>query len=453
MDKEFEQFFQQQGFKTATEIQMAVYEPLKQDRSVIGLAPTGSGKTLAFTIPLLEKTVPGDGTQILVLSPSQELAVQTTDVFRQWGAVNKIKATSLTGGANMQRQIERLKKHPEVVVGTPGRMLSLIHESRLKLKDIQTIIVDEADELLTGDTLDEVREIVMASPTDVQLGFFSATQTHTPKELETIFGVDIEEFDVRQTDKTQGEVIHGLVRVADNKKVVYLRRLAKLKHFQGLVFFNHVSTLEHVAAELKHEHVSSVKLAGHQVQTERATAMQKFRKGEAKLMLTTEMAARGLDIANLPAVINFDLPQDAIAYTHRTGRTGRMGNTGMIVNMGNDHDLRNLRKLLPETTFKPLYLMHGKLTDELEEVEPERPAEATNEAKSDEAKSEVDPNATVVMMPAVTPKKVTKKYPAKPKNTKPAYIGGKPKKHAKHNKHSKKKGMRHKNIERNDRKK
>lgn len=446
MDKQFEQFFQQQGFKTQTAIQTAVYEPLKENRSLIGLAPTGSGKTLAFAIPLLEKTVPGGNTQILVLSPSQELAVQTTDVFRQWGTVNHIKATSLTGGANMQRQIERLKKHPEVVVGTPGRMLSLIHESRLKLKDVQTIVVDEADELLNGETLDEVREIVMSAPVDVQLAFFSATQANTAEKLSETFGVDVEQFDVRKTDDTQGEVIHGLVRVAASKKVTYLRRLAKLKHFQALVFFNHVSTLEHVAAELKHQHVSSVKLAGHQVQTERATAMRLFRKGDAKLLLTTEMAARGLDIADLPAVVNFNLPQDATAYTHRTGRTGRMGNTGMVVNMGDDHDLRDLRKLIPEVTFKPLFLLHGKLTDQREVLTDDEGPEVTVNTEEIAETKEVETSANKVA--ATTTEKPTTKPTGKPKPVKAAFVGGKPKKKINRKKHSKKKGMRHKNIER-----
>ena len=446
MDKKFEQFFQQQGFKAQTAIQTAVYEPLKEERSLIGLAPTGSGKTLAFAIPLLEKTVPGGNTQILVLSPSQELAVQTTDVFRQWGAVNHIKATSLTGGANMQRQIERLKKHPEVVVGTPGRMLSLIHESRLKLKDVQTIVVDEADELLNGETLDEVREIVMSAPVDVQLTFFSATQANTAEKLSETFGVNVEQFDVRKTDDTQGEVIHGLVRVAASKKVTYLRRLAKLKHFQALVFFNHVSTLEHVAAELKHQHVSSVKLAGHQVQTERATAMRLFRKGDAKLLLTTEMAARGLDIADLPAVVNFDLPQDATAYTHRTGRTGRMGNTGMVVNMGDDHDLRDLRKLVPEVTFKPLFLLHGKLTDQREVLTDDEAPEVTVNTEEVAETKKVETSANKVA--ATTTEKPTTKPTGKSKPVKAAFVGGKPKKKINRKKHSKKKGMRHKNIER-----
>ncbi|WP_412988397.1 DEAD/DEAH box helicase [Pediococcus siamensis] len=440
MDKQFEQFFEQQGFKSPTAIQQAVYQPLKDGESVMGLAPTGSGKTLAFVVPLLEKTVPGGGTQVLVLAPSQELAVQTTDVFRQWGTVNNLKATSLTGGANMQRQIERLKKHPEVVVGTPGRMLSLIQEDRLKLKDVQTVVVDEADELLTGETFDEVRELVMHSPTDVQLAFFSATQANSAAKLAEIFGVTIHELDVRTTDTTQGEVLHGLVRVAANKKVAYLRRLAKLKHFQALVFFNYVSTLEHVAAELKHEHVSSVKLAGHQVQTERATAMRRFRKGEAKLLLTTEMAARGLDIADLPAVINYDLPASATAYIHRTGRTGRMGRAGVIVNMGNDHDLRDLRKLVPTVTFKPLYLAHGELTDQKEILDRDTKPVADKPVSNEEASQSI-PATTSEANRALKP--VQQK-----KDRKPAYIGGKPKKKINHKKHSKKKGMRHKNKER-----
>ncbi|QID93890.1 DEAD/DEAH box helicase [Limosilactobacillus fermentum] len=352
--EQFQTHFEERNFKQLTAIQEAVQKPLEEDKTVFGIAPTGSGKTLAFTWPLLPKVMKGQGTQILVLEPSQELALQTTRVMREWAALLGLKVHSATGGANLRRQTERLKKErPEVVVGTPGRILHLLDTRDLKLNNLATLVIDEADDLLRDDTQAVVEDIERATPLDTQLAFFSATQSTTLEQLDVLFGRDLVKIDVRAQDHSRGPVKHGLVVARTmSDKAVMLERLSQTKNFRALVFFTSIKTLHYTASRLRHDGISSATLGGRQRQTERETVMRQFRKHQVKILLTTDVAARGLDIPKLPAVVNFELPNTADGYVHRTGRTGRQGEPGLVVNLGDDHDFRDLKKLLADTDYQ-----------------------------------------------------------------------------------------------------
>ncbi|MEK1353455.1 DEAD/DEAH box helicase [Limosilactobacillus fermentum] len=354
MIEQFQTHFEERNFKQLTAIQEAVQKPLEEDKTVFGIAPTGSGKTLAFTWPLLPKVMKGQGTQILVLEPSQELALQTTRVMREWAALLGLKVHSATGGANLRRQTERLKKErPEVVVGTPGRILHLLDTRDLKLNNLATLVIDEADDLLRDDTQAVVEDIERATPLDTQLAFFSATQSTTLEQLDVLFGRDLVKIDVRAQDHSRGPVKHGLVVARTmSDKAVMLERLSQTKNFRALVFFTSIKTLHYTASRLRHDGISSATLGGRQRQTERETVMRQFRKHQVKLLLTTDVAARGLDIPKLPAVVNFELPNTADGYVHRTGRTGRQGEPGLVVNLGDDHDFRDLKKLLADIDYQ-----------------------------------------------------------------------------------------------------
>lgn len=354
MIEQFQTHFEERNFKQLTAIQEAVQKPLEENKTVFGIAPTGSGKTLAFTWPLLPKVMKGQGTQILVLEPSQELALQTTRVMREWAALLGLKVHSATGGANLRRQTERLKKErPEVVVGTPGRILHLLDTRDLKLNNLATLVIDEADDLLRDDTQAVVEDIERATPLDTQLAFFSATQSTTLEQLDVLFGRDLVKIDVRAQDHSRGPVKHGLVVARTmSDKAVMLERISQTKNFRALVFFTSIKTLHYTASRLRHDGISSATLGGRQRQTERETVMRQFRKHQVKLLLTTDVAARGLDIPKLPAVVNFELPNTADGYVHRTGRTGRQGEPGLVVNLGDDHDFRDLKKLLADTDYQ-----------------------------------------------------------------------------------------------------
>ncbi|WP_087716807.1 DEAD/DEAH box helicase [Levilactobacillus brevis] len=433
MLKQFETHFKTLGYREPTAIQTAVYEPLVSDHNVLGLAPTGSGKTVAFTLPALANLLPGDGTQLIVLEPSQELAIQTSRVMRDWAKLVGLQVLALTGGANVKRQTERLKKRPEVIVGTPGRVLNLVTDRKLKLHLVSLLIVDEADDLLTGETLDTVRSIAQAAPADVQLGFFSATDTPILHELDQWFGQTVERIDVREQDQTQGVVRHGLLQVGMGKRDQMLKRLLALPNFRALVFFKQASTLRHTATKFYHEHVSAASLTSDLRQVQREKALQDFRQGRTRLLLTTDVAARGLDIPKLPAVINYDLPTQVNEYVHRVGRTGRMGEPGQVISLGDDHDLRDLKKLLKETDYElvPLYFNGRALSTE-------RPVAA----KTTSVATPVA-NRTTAQAPTETPvAKPQQRQSRTGGNAAPVPTPTKKKKHK--NRHSKNKGMRKK---------
>ncbi|KOY70946.1 DEAD/DEAH box helicase [Apilactobacillus kunkeei] len=430
MLEQFQKYFNKLGYDKQTLIQERVYPIIKNHDSVLGLSPTGSGKTVAFLIPSIEILEPEGGSQLLIIEPSQELAIQTAKVARNWANLRGMKVLALTGGANIKRQMERLKKHPEVIVGTAGRIKNLIDDKKLKTHLFSTIIIDEADDLLQGETLTTVRDIVSSMMSDVQLEFFSATATPILDQLSGWFGNrDIQKVDVRAEDKTQGHVEHGMMNVLRKNRNKMLARLQHVAGFKALVFFNQTVDLNKTYSFFVHNHYQGVaKLTSDQNQTKRQKAMDDFRLGRIKLLLTTDVAARGLDIAKLPAVVNYDLPDEAIDYVHRVGRTGRMGEDGMVINFGDDHDLRDLKNLLSDYDFdfQPSYFYKNKIVKSVPKTA-EKVVEVVEKPAKNDKFSKDEPSKTRV-------KKVKKQVVSNPA----------PKKRVKKNKHTKNKGMRNK---------
>lgn len=437
----FQALWDEQGFTEMSPIQEAVYQPLKKDQSILGLAPTGSGKTLAFSLPLLEKIMPGEGLQVLILAPSQELVIQTRDVIQPYAKAIDCNVQAITGKANVKRQIERLKAKPEIIVATTGRLLELSEQRKVKFHTLQAIIMDEADELLTDSGLSETRHIVQESPADVQLGFFSATSTDILLELETWFGVPIETIDVRGIDKTGGEVLHAFIPTGNAQKVNVLRHLAHQKNFRGLVIFNQSAQLLQAAQTLKHQKVTYAALSGQGRQTERQKALKDFREGKIQLLLATDVAGRGLDITDLPYVINFDVPNAKITYIHRAGRTGRMGRTGTVLTLGNQHDGRNLRKLLaPEYDLVTRYLVG----DHLEAEKPVTPKVASVAATKATSAVPTTGEATEGQVQEATPTTSARKAKLVPVRQQPA-VPLKPKHKKNRKRNQKNKGYHKKN--------
>lgn len=406
----FQPLWQAAGFTEETPIQTAVYQPLKQDQSVVGLAPTGSGKTLAFGLPLLEKLVPDDGLQLLILAASQELAIQTRDVLRPYAKAAGLNLQGVTGSANVKRQLDVLKQHPEVIVATAGRLLELVDSRRVSLARLQTLVIDEADEMLREPGLSQVRELAQAAPADVQLGFFSATDSPMFQELAKWFGQAVERVDVRAIDHTQGAVTHYFVQTDNAHREVWLRHLAHLDKFQALVFFNQNAVMMKVARTLSHQSVKFAVLNRTDRATTRANALNAFRKGKVTLLLVTDLAGRGLDIPHLPAVINYQTPTRPEAYIHRSGRTGRMGAAGMVITLGDDHDLRDLRRLVPQYQIVRGYLNDGKMSTEapVEQAKPARPAKLVSPAQPNTPAAQRHAHATGETA-APAPKKAHKK--------------------------------------------
>lgn len=336
----------EQQFKAQTPIQAAVWEKLTQGDNIFGLAPTGTGKTLAFLLPILSRIDPKvKQTQVLILAPSQELAMQTTAVAREWGALVDVSVTSLIGGANGRRQADKLKKDkPHIVVGTLGRVLTMLDGGALKLNGLQTVIFDEADAMLSDERRDSLQELAAQLPTDVQLDLFSATSGVDLKYVADTFGQEVRPVSVG-TD-APAAITHEFQYVDQKAKASLLIQLARNKQ-QALVFFNTISGLVNMQATLRHAHASVMSIGSNDKrQVQRADALRLFKKGEVSLLLVTDVAARGLDIEDLPLVVNAQLPQRKKTYIHRAGRTGRMGKPGRVLNLGNDHDIRDLKREL-----------------------------------------------------------------------------------------------------------
>lgn len=393
---EWQALWQEEGFNDAAVIQEESFQPLLEGKNVLGISPTGSGKTLAYLLPLLTKVVKGEGNQLLILQPSQELAMQVAAVARKWSKPFGFAVLPLTGGANIRRQIEKLKERPEVLVGTPGRVLELIKQKKVKSHLINAVVLDEVDQLLEETSRQSSQSIIKTLQQDTQLAAYSATGLSAAATLSDMFSAELVTIDVTGRDRSQGTVTHAFVIVPTRKRTEVLRRLAHIPDFRALVFFNQVSELGVVSERLTYLGVPHATLASDQNQMERKLAVSAFADARLPLLLTTDVAARGLDFADLSYIVQYDQAQTADVYTHRSGRTGRMGHDGMVLTLSNERAVRELKKVVQATghTLQEVFVSHGaildtkpeKKSDELPDFEAKKTAAAGKMKKEPETK-------------------------------------------------------------------
>lgn len=368
-NQEFVPFLQKNwedaGFQKPALIQAEVFTPITEGKNLVGIAPTGSGKTLAYLLPLFNQLELGKPSQLLILTSSQELAMQVVEVARKWLTGSGMKAQPLIGGANVKRQQEALKKKPEVLIGTPGRVFELITAKKIKAPNIKTIVFDEVDQLVQGQSLQLVQKILKATDNNTQHLYFSATADVVLAELNQ-FETDLLIVDVSKEDDSQGEVQHFYLEVSERKKVDQLRRLLNLPAFWGMVFFNQLNDMGSAEEKLLFHHLPVASLASDQAKMSRKAAIEKFKKHQVLGLMTTDLASRGLDIEALPFVINADVPLSEESYLHRAGRVGRMGNTGVVITFVTPQEKADLTKIAKklELTLAPVYLFGGELLTE-----------------------------------------------------------------------------------------
>lgn len=359
--QQFAAYFAQHHFHHLTPIQAQTYNPLMQGQSVLGLAPTGSGKTLAFGMPLITQVQPQQGLQKLILEPTQELAIQTRNVLRSLAP--ELNIYGVIGGANRQRQIEKLKTKPEIVVGTLGRVHDLVTQRKLKLAKLQTIVVDEAD-LMVSDKLPELRQLLQRAPAGVQLVFFSATSTPQFQKLSQLFHQQFVIVDQSQDSFSRQGLQHYFVLTDENHKIQLLKQLAHRKSARILVFCASGKSLHRLAATLRYQKLYFMVLDTSDPKRRREEAIRTFEQKQASILLTTDVAARGMDLPAITTVVNWQNPANLTQYIHRSGRTGRMGHDGEVVTLGNQHDWRQLQHLLQASTItaRKVQLQNGKFS-------------------------------------------------------------------------------------------
>lgn len=398
--KIWQEKWEEDGFKEPTAIQEALYPLISEGKSVLGISPTGSGKTLAFMLPLMQRVVKGEGNQILVILPSQELASQVAEVTREWAKPLELGVQTILGGANVKRQLERLKKKPEIIIGTPGRVLELIKVKKIKSHKLISLVLDEVDDLVEDSEYNATKSIIKTLLGETQIVAVSATGERIIPEMEQLFRREPEIVDVTKQDTSKGFITHGYILTPTRKRSEVLRRLAHIEGFKALVFFNQLSEMGTVSERLDFLGIKHQTLASDQHQTERKRAINDFQTGKTPLLLTTDLGARGLDFSDLNYVIQYDIPMYADDYVHRSGRVGRMGKEGVVISLVNDSDKRGLNKLFRELDIQgvELFASHGELLSELptETIEKPRPEKTKKKSSYVSKTKEVEKKAEQV---------------------------------------------------------
>ena len=342
------------SFETTMKIQEEMIPAMLEGKDIVAESPTGSGKTLAYTLPILNKV---DGskkqTQALIVAPSQELAMQIVEVIRQWTEGTDITVQQLIGGANSARQIEKLKKKPTIVVGTPGRLNELARQGKLKLKDIQTVVLDECDQLLSREYRVVVKSFIEGAAYGRQVVVVSATITEEIKLVAERLMFEPVQIEIKPEDLVKfGKVVHSFVKVEERDKTDLLRRLSNIEGLRGLAFVNNIDQVLMKQNKLAYKDAPIVALHSDMKKDERKKALDAFRNGDARILIATDIAARGLDISGLTHVIHVDVPRTIEQYTHRSGRTGRAGADGEVLTLLSYKDEKTYKKWLRELSLK-----------------------------------------------------------------------------------------------------
>ncbi len=343
----------QLGFEDFTPIQLQAFQPISSGQSLLAISPTGTGKTLAYLWPSLLKLTPKKAQQLLILAPNTELAGQIFEVCKTWSDLLGLNAQLFLSGSSQKRQIERLKKGPEILIGTPGRIFELIKLKKIKMMNVNTIILDEFDQLFSDSQYHFVEKIIHYVPREHQLIYLSATAKFDRQKIdETILTLDLSQ---QKLDTIQ----HCYMMVDKRDRLELLRKFANIPDFRALVFFNSLSDLGASEDKLLYAGANVVSLASDVNVKFRKLIIERFKQHEICLLLATDLVARGIDIDQLECVLNFEVPFDQEAYTHRAGRTGRMGREGLVITLvSNPSELKQLKKYAP---VQEVILKHQEL--------------------------------------------------------------------------------------------
>lgn len=299
-------------------------------RDLIGQAQTGTGKTAAFGIPLISKIDPSEERVVaLVMTPTRELAIQVAEEIGKLTRFKGVRSLPIYGGQDIGRQIRALKKHPQIIIGTPGRLLDHINRKTIRLDHVQTVVLDEADEMLDMGFMEDITSILSLVPEERQTMLFSATMPPNIQKLANQFLRDPEHVSVMPKQVSAPLIEQAYIEVPERVKFDALSRLLDMESPElAIVFGRTKRRVDELSEALQKRGYSADGLHGDLSQNQRDNVMRKFRDGSIDVLVATDVAARGLDVSGVTHVINFDLPQDPESYVHRIGRTGRAGKEG-----------------------------------------------------------------------------------------------------------------------------
>ena len=353
------------GFEEATPIQAATIPLSLQNRDVIGQAQTGTGKTAAFGIPLIEKIdMNNDAVQAIVVAPTRELAIQVSEELYKIGSTKRVRVLPIYGGQDIERQIRALKKHPHIIVGTPGRVLDHIKRRTLRLQNVHTVVLDEADEMLNMGFVEDIEAILSHVPTERQTLLFSATMPEPIRRIAERFMQNPELVRVKAKEMTVPNIEQYYIEIQEKKKFDTLTRLLDIQSPElAIVFGRTKRRVDELAEALNLRGYTAEGIHGDLSQARRLSVLRKFKEGSIDILVATDVAARGLDISGVTHVYNFDIPQDPESYVHRIGRTGRAGKTGMAITFVTPREIGQLHHI-EKTTKRKMERMKPPTLDE-----------------------------------------------------------------------------------------
>ncbi|MFC6202272.1 DEAD/DEAH box helicase [Lactiplantibacillus nangangensis] len=333
------------GYEEATPIQAETIPMVLDGKDVIGQAQTGTGKTAAFALPILQRLdFDNPNIQALVISPTRELAIQTQEEIFRLGKDERAKVQVVYGGSDIRRQIRNLKQHPQVIVGTPGRLLDHIRRGTVKLDHVKMLVLDEADEMLDMGFLDDIESIIKQVPSERQTMLFSATMPPEIKRIGVQFMTEPHHVKIKAKELTADTVDQYYVKAKEFEKFDIMTRLFDVQAPELTIVFGRTKRrVDELSKGLEARGYNAAGIHGDLSQQRRTQIMRQFKAGKLDILVATDVAARGLDVSGVTHVYNYDIPQDPDSYVHRVGRTGRAGHKGVSLTFVTPNEMEYLR--------------------------------------------------------------------------------------------------------------
>ncbi|WP_373841981.1 DEAD/DEAH box helicase [Limosilactobacillus sp.] len=346
------------GYEEATPIQEQTIPMVLKGQDVIGQAQTGTGKTAAFGLPIIEHVDTKDpDIQAVVISPTRELAIQTQEELYRLGRDKRVRVQVVYGGADIRRQIRNLKQHPQILVGTPGRLRDHLRRHTVKLANIKTLVLDEADDMLNMGFLEDIEAIVNQTPKDRQTLLFSATMPPEIKKIGVRFMTNPKMVRIKAKELTTDLVDQYYVRAKDYEKFDIMTRLIDVQDPALTIVFGRTKRrVDELSKGLVARGYNAAGIHGDLSQEQRTKVMRRFKNGQLDILVATDVAARGLDISGVTHVYNYDIPSDPDSYVHRIGRTGRAGHHGVSLTFVTPNEMDYLHEIEKLTRVRMLPL-------------------------------------------------------------------------------------------------
>ncbi len=343
---------EKQGYQHPTPIQVQAMPVILQNRDLFATAPTGTGKTAAFAIPILQHIIqnPQKKTHALILAPTRELAHQISDNFKKYANGTNLKIALVYGGVSQMRQVDEIRRNPQIIIATPGRLLDLIEQGFIDLSAIQTFVLDECDRMLDMGFISDIRQIGALIKTEkLQTLLFSATASTEIRRLAADMLQDPAAIDIAPENHQKPKIVQQVYPVDKSNKYKLLKDLIESWEIDSMLIFTKTKHgADRLVNYLNKDNFFSVAIHGDKSQRERTKNLELFKRGKAQLLVATDVAARGVDIKELNYVLNYDMALDTDTHTHRIGRTGRAGAEGTAISFCDDQEARFLRDILKE---------------------------------------------------------------------------------------------------------